>query len=279
MAEDDKDSKTEEPTSRKLGRARDEGQVPISQEIKSLFMLVTALIVVGFMTPGLALQLRDHLAGLFASAHSVSLDPEGFRAWFLHALLESILILAPVFALAFAVALLSGVVQFGLLFTPKKILPKLSNISPLKGIQRIFSKNQLMEFGKSILKLVLVASVLTALVVPNLATPELYVSLDPLVVLDHLHDLLVLVFLGVVLPFAIVALVDLWWQRHRHYEQLKMTKREVKDEHKDTEGDPQIKGRIRQLRLQRQSGTYDGGCSRSKCGDYKPNTLCRCLTL
>ena len=252
MAEEEKDSKTEEPTSRKLGRARGEGQVPVSQEVKSLFMLVAALIVVGLMTPSLALQLRNHLGGLFANAHAVPLDPEGFRSWFLHALLGGILIVSPVFALAFFAALVSGFVQFGFLFAPKKIVPKLSNISPLAGFRRIFSKNQLVEFGKGIFKLVLVSSVLMALVIPNFATPELYISLDPVIALDHLHDLLILVFLGVILSFLTVAVIDWWWQRHRHREQLKMTKQEVKDEHKDTEGDPQIKGRIRQLRLQRQ---------------------------
>lgn len=251
MAEEEKDSKTEEPTGRKLGRARGEGQVPISQEVKSLFMLVAALVVVGLMTPSLALQLRNHLGGLFANAHAVPLDPEGFRSWFLHALLGGILIVSPVFALAFFAALVSGFVQFGFLFAPKKIVPKLSNISPLAGFRRIFSKNQLVELGKSIFKLLIVLSVLMALVIPNFATPELYISLDPIVSLDHLHDLLILVFLGVILSFFTVAVVDWWWQRHRHREQLKMTKQEVKEEHKDTEGDPQIKGRIRQLRLQR----------------------------
>ncbi|NKD77603.1 flagellar biosynthesis protein FlhB [Haematospirillum sp. H1815] len=252
MAEDeDKESKTEEPSERKLQRARQEGQVAISQEIKSLLMLVTALALVAMLAPWLSGQLKKHLGSLLASVHAVPLDPEGFRMWFLHAILKGIIFLSPVFAITFLAAILSGTLQYGLVFTPKKIAPKLSNISMISGFRRIFSRNQLFELAKGVLKIILVTAVFLALVVPHLATPEVYMALDPTVVLENLHTLLVLVLAGVVVTFSLVAAADWWWQRYRHREQLKMTKQEVKDEHKDTEGDPQIKGKIRQMRLQR----------------------------
>lgn len=252
MAEDeDKESKTEEPSERKLQRARQEGQVAISQEIKSLLMLVTALALVATLAPWLSGQLKKHLGGLLANAHAVPLDPEGFRMWFLHAILGGIILLSPVLVITFLAAILSGTIQYGLVFTPKKIAPKLSNISPISGFKRIFSRNQLFEMVKSVFKIALVTVVLLALVVPQLATPEVYMAVDPVLVLENLHELLVLVLFGVVVTFSLIAAADWWWQRYRHREQLKMTKQEVKDEHKDTEGDPQIKGKIRQMRLQR----------------------------
>lgn len=252
MAEDqDKDSKTEEPTDRKIERAREEGQVPMSQEIKSLLMISGILASVMMMAPWIMGRLEHLLGGYLTNMHSIRLDTDGFRIMLVGLMSDVGLTLLPVVALLYVLAILGGVGQVGLMFTPKKIAPKLSNISPLSGFKRIFSKNQLMELFKSVVKLVVVCVVLGFMVVPRLQHPEVYAELDFRATMDDLYELILLVLFGTLISFGAVAAADWWWQRHRHLQQLKMTKQEVKDEHKDTEGNPEIKAKIRSLRMQK----------------------------
>lgn len=251
MADEDQDSKTEEPSERKLEKAREDGQIPMSQEVKSLMMITGILASVMMLTPWIMGRMTTLLGGFLGNVHAVRLDVDGFRGVLVKLMVDVGLILLPLAALLYIFALTSGIIQAGLAFTPKKLEPKLSNISPLSGFKRIFSKNQLIEMVKGLVKIIVVGVVLSFLVVPKLQHPEVYSELDFRSTLKDLYDLVLLVLFGTLLSFGAVAAADWWWQRHRHRSQLKMTKQEVKDEHKDSEGNPEIKAKIRSLRIQK----------------------------
>lgn len=251
MAEEDKDSKTEEPTERRLEKAADEGQLAISQEVRNLFMLGGALIIVWLLGPWVMGGLRSVLRNYMENFAVIDLSPTGVRHLFGQLMLDVGFYLAMPLALLVALALAGSWVQTGLRFTPKKLEPKISELSMVKGFKRLFSVNSLMEFLKSLFKIVVVLIIGLVAVVPFMRSPPQMVDAALVVTLDHAHDMIVLLLAAVVIAVLLLAAVDFAWQKHQHKKQLKMSKQEMKDEFKEQEGDPQVKSKIRQLRQQR----------------------------
>jgi len=250
MAED-KDAKTEEPTSKRLGKARSEGNIPVSQEIKSVSMLIGALVVVGVLGPWVASDLTMYLRTFLERPETISLDNDSVGPLFLQIIWRVGVVLAfPVFVLVIA-AFLGTLGQVGLVYTPKKIEPKLENISPIAGFRRLFSLTSLVEAGKSIVKIVVVSVLVGALIVPTLDSPDWLMGQDLAATLKDIHQLIVMILFLVVLLMGALAAADYIYQNWSHKEKLKMTKQEIKDEHKEAEGDPKVKSKIRSLRLER----------------------------
>jgi flagellar biosynthetic protein FlhB len=137
------------------------------------------------------------------------------------------------------------------MFSPGAIKPELSKISVVKGFKRLFSVRSLMEFAKGILKISIVGVVGTIILYPYMDKMEHLVGQPLLVVLFELKFLFVRLMIGVLIVTLIVALVDIVFQQNEHMKKMRMTKQEVKDEYKQTEGDPQVKSRLRQLRAER----------------------------
>lgn len=250
MAED-KDSKTEEPTSKRLGKARSEGDVPQSQEVKSFAMLLAGLIVFGTMAPWIAVDLADYIKVFLERPHTIPFENEGIRLVLVEVSLKVAGLLALPMATFVAAALIAGIAENGLLWTPKKMAPKLSSLSPISGFKKIFSTKSLVEAGKGIVKIALVGSLVAFLIIPLFRHPDQVVDRDFLLTLSEIHWLIILVLFLVVIVMAIIAAADITYQRYEHKEKLKMTKQEVKDEHKESEGDPKVKSRIRALRMER----------------------------
>jgi flagellar biosynthetic protein FlhB len=251
MAED-KDAKTEEPTAKRMGKAWNEGNIPVSQEIRSVAILLGALIVVGVLAPGFARDLSGFLRTFLERPESMALgDIESFRTWFLGVIIKLALFMAfPMFVLIVA-AFVGTTGQIGLVYTPKRIGFKLSNISPIAGFKRMFSVMSLVEAGKGIVKMLIVGLLMAFLIVPMMSHPDKLIGQDLETTLSELHSLIVMILFLVVLTMVALAAVDYIYQRWSHKEKLKMTKQEVKDEHKEQEGDPKVKSRIRNLRLER----------------------------
>ena len=248
---DDKDSKTEDPTAKKKGKARTDGDVPQSQEIKSFAMLLAGLMVMSTLAPSIARDLADLLKVFLAQPHTIILGNEGLRVLVVEVALSVATILAFPMAIFMFAAIISGLAVNGFLWTPKKLRPKLSSLSPIQGAKRFFSSQTLVEALKGILKMIVVAVMVAFLVIPMFRHPDQLVDRDLMLTLGEIHWLIVLVLTLVVLVMSIIALADLTYQRWHHNEKLKMTKQEVKDEHKEQEGDPKIKSRIRALRMER----------------------------
>jgi flagellar biosynthetic protein FlhB len=250
MAED-KDSKTEDPTSKRMGKAWSDGNIPISQEIKSVAMLIGALVVVGILAPWVTKSLAGYLRTFLERPETMAVDVESFRTFVLSVMLEIGIFMAfPMFVLVIA-AFAGTMGQIGLVYTPKKISFKLSNISPIAGFSRLFSSASLVEAAKGIAKMVIVGALIAFIVVPTMSHPDKLIDQDIPATLMELHHLIVMILFLVVLVMVALATADYIYQRWSHKEKLKMTKQEVKDEHKEQEGDPKVKSRIRNLRLER----------------------------
>ena len=250
MAED-KDAKTEDPTSKRMGKAWGEGNIPMSQEVKSAAMLLGALIVVGILAPWVARDLSTYLRTFLERPETIALDIESFQTFVIGVVAKIGLLLAfPVFVLVIA-AFAGTIGHIGLVYTPKKIAFKLSNISPIAGFGRLFSTTSLVEAAKGIAKMLTVGLLIGFIVVPTMSHPDKLMGQDIPATFAELHQLIVLILFLVVLVMVALAAADYTYQRWSHKEKLKMTKQEVKDEHKEQEGDPKVKGRIRALRLER----------------------------
>ncbi|MFL2771890.1 MAG: flagellar biosynthesis protein FlhB [Rhodospirillaceae bacterium] len=248
---EDKDSKTEEPTAKRMGKARSEGDVPQSQEVKTFAMLLAGLIVIGTMAPTIAAELADYLTVFLERPHTIPFEAEGIRLLFVEVSLAISLLLALPMALFVFAAIASGIAVNGLLWTPKKLSPKISSLSPISGFKKLFSSQSLVEAGKGIVKIIIVGVLVAFVIVPLFRHPDQVVDRHIILTLSEIHWLVILVLFLVVIIMALIAMADLTYQRWQHKEKLKMTKQEVKDEHKESEGDPKIKSRIRALRMER----------------------------
>jgi flagellar biosynthetic protein FlhB len=252
MAEDSDDSqKTEDPTSKRLDEARNRGQVANSREINNLLMLgVFSLSVLMFAKPA-AISLWEATLPFIEQPDLVSVDFEHLIAiaW---KLLAMLLIAGAVpLVLAFIAALGSGYLQFGLLWSADSIMPKLDKISPLSGLKRLFSMRSLAEFVRGLLKLAVVGSVAALLIVPEVAHLNKLIGMEMVQLLGETKALLSKLLIGVVSIVAIIAAIDVIYQRMQHMREMRMSRQELKEEYKETEGDPLVKGRLRQLRMER----------------------------
>lgn len=251
MAEEDDASKTEEPTEKKLSKSKDDGQVSQSQEIKSWASFFAAAIFVAMLGPTFVESLVDPMVFFMRDSHQIATNPENLFVLFSTLLSDMGLRVLPLLFAFMITAVLSGVLQTGLIWAPKKIQPKLENISLKKGIKKIFSSRSVVELFKTVFKMALVGGVAVAVVIPIFSQVELLPAYDVFNILSAMYKIAVLLLIGVTAMMTLIAGVDFAYQRYTFMKQMKMTKQEVKDEHKQSEGDPQIKAKIRQLRMER----------------------------
>ncbi|MBE1237046.1 flagellar biosynthesis protein FlhB [Phaeovibrio sulfidiphilus] len=251
MAEEDRDSKTEEPTEKKLSQAREEGQVAQSQEIKSFFMFLAALLVVAAFAPWITRELSRVLRFFLENAASLPLSPYNLRYLSLETFNKVTLLLFMPFLIFMVVGVLGSIVQFGFIWAPKSLAPKMNKISPIAGAKRLFSKRSIVEGLKSILKLFLVSGAIFVLVGPHFSNPEVFMGRDVAYTMSDLYDLLVLLLIATCIIVGVIAIMDFLFQKYQFTQDQRMTKQEVRDEHKNMEGDPHVKARIRSLRMQR----------------------------
>jgi flagellar biosynthetic protein FlhB len=252
VAEEQDDSqKTEDPTSRRLDEARSRGQVANSREVNNLLMLgVFSLSVLFF--GGTAAR------ALYTASMPFIESPDQVPADFGHLIhigwhLLGVLLMAGAVPLVLAViaAIGAGYLQFGLIFSAEGIMPKLDKISPLAGLKRMFSVRSLAEFVRGLLKIAVVASVALFLIVPEVAHLNKLIGMEMVQLLAETKALLAKLLIGVVAIVAAIATIDVIYQRMQHLREMRMSRQEIKDEFKETEGDPLIKGRLRQLRMER----------------------------
>ncbi len=252
MAEHDDDAeRSEEPTQKKLDDAHNKGDVAKSQEVTALFMLTGATLVVLVFSQGMVGDIGEAFRGFLANAHAMPVDAEGVRllAWRLTTAM--FVVLAIPLVLLMAAALAGNLVQHRLVWSLEPAKPKLSKISPLKGFKRLFSMQSLVNFAKGLIKLVIVGAVMTFIVWPERDRLDGLVTVDPAALLPIIQVLSLKLLAGVVAIMAIVAGLDYMWQQHSYTKRQKMSFRELKDEFKQTEGDPMVRAKLRQVRMER----------------------------
>lgn len=249
--EDDDSQKTEEPTGKRLSDAREKGQVARSQEVSHWFMILALALVVGIFAPSFSADLGGALRPFLERPHLMPLEDGGLRNLLLgagFAILKASLI--PL-AIILAAGLAAGTIQNGIIVTTEQIRPKLSNIGFKRGFKKMFSTRALADFGKGLLKLAIVGVVVSLIVWPDrndvLVIPTM--AVEDMLALVQAEATKVII--GVLAVMTIITLADVLYQRFMHHKELRMTKQQVKDEHKQSEGDPLIKARLRQIRVER----------------------------
>ena len=248
MAEQQGQEKTEAPTEKKRRESREEGQVAFSKELPSAALLAGILLTLIATSPLILDAFREMTTQIFremSKADELSIG----SLYDLSGEIFSTLLpaFAPFAAIIVLVGILASVLQVGVQITLKAIAPKFNKISPLTGLKRLFSTQSLADFLKSMAKLIIVGIVgyitymdkITELNGLSVATPE--------AILEYNFTVVAEVSGKIVLALVAIAIFDYLYQRWHHEKQLMMTKQEVKEETKQTEGDPQLKARIRQI--------------------------------
>jgi flagellar biosynthetic protein FlhB len=252
MAEEqDPSSKTEEPTGRRLEQSFEKGDIARSAEIGHWFMMVAATIALILFAPGAARRIGASLLPFLDRPHAMPTDGAQLVAAMARLAGEVALALLPALALFVAFAIASNLVQNRPGIAWGKLKPELSRVSPMTGLKRLFSVTALVEFAKGLAKISVVAIVAWLLVKPELAGLELLVAVDVAALLPKVADLTLVMLGGIVAVMALIAGADLLYQKLSHLRRLRMTRQEVKEELKQTEGDPHVKARLRSLRLER----------------------------
>ena len=249
--DEDEAQKTEEPTAKKLEDAHQKGDVPQSQEVKHWFMIFAATLVIAMFSGSVMTQISTAILPFLKNPDQMALDPGGVLA--LARSLGGSLLLALVLPLAlFMVAAIAGnMVQHRPVFTAERMKPKLEKISPWGGLKKKFSLHNLVDFLKSLIKLILVGVIVLWMVWPERGRLAGLVSYDPRMLLQLVWTLATRMLVGVTASLGVIAGADYLFQRFQFLKKQRMSKQEIKDEHKQLEGDPQIKARVRQLRTER----------------------------
>jgi flagellar biosynthesis protein FlhB len=248
MADDDKDSKTEDPSEKRISDAIEEGNIPFSREVTLFASSVALYLFFVFFLPAGFTSLAEGLKDIFEQPEAWRLENANDVVGLIgHIFNQASPLMVPVFILLIAFGVGSSVLQNMPTLVLDRIAPKLNRISPIAGFSRIYSVAGFVEFGKSLFKIVVVSAIVV-LVMQN----DFYESLDsmfadPMTLFARISDDLNQILLVILFSTAVIAIVDFFWTRHHWYEQLRMTKQEIKEEMKQSQGDPIVKGRLRSL--------------------------------
>src|SRR5579864_6765951 len=249
--ESDADDKTEDPTQKRLDEAQERGDVVKSQEINTWFVIAGGTLLISTFSGSIGSGIMLPLKNLIANSWMIHTDGPGLLA--LAKSLELAVITAigvPLLMLALA-AIAGNMVQHRLVWSGESLKPKLSKISLGSGFKRLFGKQAAANFAKGIFKLVALGTVMTMILWPERFRLESLVRLDPSVLLGMTTGMTVHLMGAVVAMLAVVAIADYLFQYREWFERQKMSLQEMKEEFKQSEGDPHVKGKIRQLRQAR----------------------------
>ena len=256
MAEESQDGqeKTEDPSQRKIDKSKEDGQILQSKEMFVFTSIAMGMLIFLFI-PEFAVPGMKEWGKLFQIESKEQLSSLAFTR--LNQVFQIIIIIALFIGIPLMiVSLLTQLAVGGINFAPKAAAFKGSKINPIKGLKRIFSVKGLVELGKSVLKVVLLVG-LAALIIYLMLPQLLQISHGSLKgALEVMYYAFPFLIGALLTALAIIAAIDYFWQRHVHVQQLKMTKQELKDENKQTEGSPEVKAKIRRMQMEksRESG-------------------------
>jgi flagellar biosynthetic protein FlhB len=250
MAMEDQE-KVFEPTPKRRQEARKKGQIVQSREVISAVLLLGGTLWLMGGGPGSVAAGREFLAGMWSRFPVAPLTERDFYQLLMTGLAGGMRILLPISGLLAAAVIVSSVAQHGWLMTTETLTLKWSNVSPIQGFRRIFSVNALNEFAKTLFKFVAVGGVLYLIIRKELGAMVLLIETDPRQSVGTVFAWIVRLGLWAGVTIAVVGVTDYafrWWQNERR---LRMTRQEMKDEHRLTEGDPILRSRIRILQRER----------------------------
>ena len=249
---DDGGEKTEEPTSKKLNDARNKGQVANSKEVSNTFGLLVLFILIRLFYGFMGERFRAVFQHVYGEIPANIIMYEGqipirtIESVLTDAMLNIIIIALPFLLAGVAVALIANIVQIGFKVTWEPLKPKFNKLNPLSGIKRIFSVKSLFELVKSIAKIGLIALVVYSYLSGRTESIFLLYDMPLAQSIMMMGNIIVDMGIRIAAIYAIIAAADVVYTRWKFHNDMKMTKQEVKDEYKNSEGDPQIKSKIRQ---------------------------------
>jgi flagellar biosynthetic protein FlhB len=247
----DDSQKTEDPTQKKIDESRKKGQVALSREVNNWVILLAATIMIAAFLPSMFSKMSDMLESYIANAHAVPLGKNGVGVMLWDATRRSLQIMAfPLGFLMFA-AFIGPFIQVGPLLAPESIKPALSKISIIKGFGRLFSLRSLMEFAKGLFKIAIVGTLSVVVLYPYFDKLEHFIGMPMIVLMHEISMLTVKLMIAVLIVLVVIAVADIVYQRFEHNKKMRMSRQEVKDEFKQTEGDPMVRAKLRQLRSEK----------------------------
>ena len=247
----DKDQKTHDPTAKRLSDAREKGDTPTAPEMRHAAAFAAMLAVTGGLGVHAFSRLGGMLERLLGSAEDFRIDPAGAQGLASGLMGAMAIAFLPLFGTLIAFALLGGMMHGLPTLSWSRVAPKWGKLSPVSGAKRIFGKQALVEFAKTFAKLSVVVGIAAWVAAPHVAALGSLIGADPVTVGEASGGLVVALVKAVAAPLAALALFDLVYQRRSWFAKLKMSLQEIKDEHKNSDGDPKIKAKIRQIGMQR----------------------------
>ena len=252
VAEDeDEASKTEEPSERKISKAREEGDIAISQDAKSFIMILGMLFVVWQIIPLMGRWFYRYFVLFIERPETIPVDSRHLQLLFLDCFVDFLKIMGIPFTVFLVLGIGASLLQTGFVYAPKKLMPDWNKLNIFAALPKFINMKKIVESLKGIIKITLITWIAVWILTPYLGKSELMPDMDPVAVLRFIHKIVVLLIFTVVLGVLAIAIADFAYQKYSHLKKLRMTKQEVKDEYKQTEGDPLIKSRIRQIRNER----------------------------
>jgi len=249
--ESDQSQKTEEATPRKLMDAREKGRVMTSQEVSHFAIMIGGALIAGLFAPFMAGNIFAAVGGLFEKFHTVRIDSATIGEVFADVFLQIAIGIGPAILVLMALAVFFKLIVGGVVFSAHSLIPSVARISPIKGFGRLFSLKSLIEFSKGLLKLAVVAAIVGTVAIPELSRVELLMQMDISATAEETRLIILQMFVAAIFVVGGIAGLDYLYQRYEFLKQMRMTKQEVKDEVKQTDGDPLIRGRLRQIRAER----------------------------
>jgi flagellar biosynthetic protein FlhB len=248
MAENDEgQERTEQGTPKRHEEAREKGRVAKSREVSSVAILAACLVYFYFNATGFTQKLTSLMASTFLDAGRMTIGIDNVQALFGGMVFKVFSIVFPFFLMLFLIGILANLIQVGVLFSAEAVQPDLAKIDPLKGFKRLFSLNSLVELFKNLLKMIIIGFV-GYLVIKNESQAFLPLSEQTVwQILAYLGKITFKILLTTCIVLLFVAVLDYAYQRWEYEKGLRMSRQEIKEEFKNSEGDPAIKARIKRL--------------------------------
>ena len=250
MADDSDLERTEEATSRRISQAREKGNVPHSRELSNFAGMMAGGVGLWLMGSNLAAGMLEVCRHWLTFNRATLSDPSLMWSGFMQTTLASLLLFAPLMALLIIVALAAPISVSGWLFSTEALQPNFGRLNPISGIARMFSLMSLVELTKAVLKSLLVGGVAYWILSGKLREIMALASEPVSGSIPHLLDMTIITFILITASMILIVALDVPYQLWQYYKNLRMTKEEIRQEHKETEGDPQIKARIRSMQRQ-----------------------------
>jgi flagellar biosynthesis protein FlhB len=250
MAEQD-DERTEEPTPRKLEQAREKGDIIYTPEVGTALSLIAVTGIVAFLAGPIASQLAHALVGFLATPDQYSTQPGALEAIAGSVGLKLLAIFGMMCLALAGAGIAARYIQDKPTFTGEKLSPKLDKLNPVEGFKRVFGKAAFASFLKSLAKLGVVGGVMLWALWPKDSTLENISLLDPAALLPYVQDRVVAMLMALASASAVIAVADYVFTRQSFMQRMRMSRREIKEEHRQQDGDPMVKAKLRQIRMQR----------------------------